>query len=161
MNGKMLKIIIVWLMLTLLSIVGLVTTGAGVFVVVLVALIVAALGRAVYYMHNYMKNLDTSSDFKIKAQTSFVRLSTADAEGYIEKAKSSEVKECCRKVQQALRYADPMSTDTLEQIESQITSSMFSLGEAVDSDDVEQVRLISEKVVSLIGDRERLCRAVK
>ena len=161
MKRNTIKNAVIWAVLLVLSVIGFVATKSALFIIAMVVLVIAGCVWAAYYMHNYMNNLDTSSDFKIKARTSFVRLSTADAEGYMEKAKSAEAKECCRKVQEALRFADPMSTETLQDIEQQITSRMFSLGEAVSTDDINLIRSISEEVVSLVNDRERLCRAIK
>lgn len=161
MKRKSLKIAFAWLILLIVSVIGLITTKSVSFIIVIVMLVMAGCGWAVYYMHIFMSTLDTSSDFKIKAQTSFIRLSTADAEEYMERAKSDEAKEYCKKVQEALRYADPMSTETLQEIERQITSTMFSLGEAVSADDIELIRTASEEVVNLVNDRERLCKALK
>ena len=151
----------IWLVLCVASVIGIVKSGAVIWIVLLALLVVVAIAGAVYYMSNYMNNVDTSSDFKIKAQTSFIRLSAADAQGYMEKSQNSEIKTSCKKVYEALRYSDPMSTEALQDIEHQISMLMFSLGEAVNQENAVSVKEISTELVNLIGDRERICKALK
>lgn len=153
--------VVIWVVLSIASIIGVVKTGALFWILAVIVLGIIAVFCAVSYMTNYMNHVDTSSDFRIKAQTSFIRLSAADAEGYMEKASIDEIRELCKKVYEALRYADPMSTEALQDIEHQISNRMFVFGEAVGQNDLEQAKEISTEIINLVGDRERICKAIK
>ncbi len=100
-------------------------------------------------------------DDKVKAQTSYIKNLTADAEGLVARAQSEPVKAECKKVYEAIRYSDPMSNEALSVIEAKITVKMDELTGAVGKDDVDRVREIADEVVVLVGDRNRKCKGLK
>lgn len=100
-------------------------------------------------------------DEKIKAQTSFVKLLTVDAEGLVARAKSEAVKAECVKVYEAVRYSDPMSSDALAAVEADISAGVRALGEAVAADDAEKVKELAQAALLLIGERNAKCKALK
>ena len=100
-------------------------------------------------------------DEKIKAQTSFVKNLTVDAEGALARAKSDAVKAECKKVYEAVRYSDPMSSEALSVIEAKITVKMDEFSAAVGADDAEKAKELAEEIVILVGERNRRCKALK
>lgn len=100
-------------------------------------------------------------DTKVKTQTFFIKSLTVDADTLIASAKSEAVKAECRKVYEAIRYSDPMSTDSLASIEGQITVKFAELSEAVKADNTEKVIEIGNEVIILIGDRNKKCKLLK
>lgn len=100
-------------------------------------------------------------DQKIKVQTAFIRLLTADAEGLPARAKSDAAKAACQKVYEAARYSDPMSSDALLAIEGKISAQMEVLSAAVAAGNDEQIVAAAEEVTLLIGDRNRKCKVLK
>lgn len=100
-------------------------------------------------------------DSKIKAQTSFVKMLTIDADTLMAQAKSDGVKAECRKVYEAIRYSDPMSNDELSSVEGQISAKFAKLSDAVKADDVAKVAELANEVVILIGDRNKKCKEMK
>lgn len=100
-------------------------------------------------------------DEKVKTKTAFIKLLTVDAENLLARAKSEEIKAECRKVYEAVRYSDPMSSDALASIEEQITSQFHAFEEAVRADDAELAKSTAEELLALIGDRNRKCKALK
>ncbi len=97
---------------------------------------------------------------KIKAKTLFIRMLTADAESLMAKAAADDAKAACRKVYEAVRYSDPMSSDALSGIESQITLKFDELSKAVTAGDKQAAGLADELVV-LLGDRNKRCKMLK
>lgn len=106
-------------------------------------------------------DLVEKTDEKIKTQTSFIRLLTADAENLLPRAKSEEAKAACRKVYEAVRYSDPMSTDALVTIEGKISAQMDVLTEAVLNGDEESIAATVKEIVALLGERSRKCKVLK
>ena len=100
-------------------------------------------------------------DNKIKEETSFIKTLTIDADTLMAQAKSDVVKAECRKVYEALRYSDPMSSDALTSFESQISAKFAALSEVVKADDFTSVAEIATEVVILIGDRNKKCKGLK
>lgn len=100
-------------------------------------------------------------DEKVKAQTSYIKNLTFDAESILARAKSEPVKTECKKVYEAVRYSDPMSNEALSLIEAKITVKMEELSSAVGADDAEKAKEIADEIVILVGDRNKKCKALK
>lgn len=100
-------------------------------------------------------------DDEIKEKTFYIKALAVDAERLLGRAKSDEVKAECKKVYEAVRYSDPMSTDELKSIEEQISAEFRLFSDAVMSDDKDAVLNISKELESLIGDRNKKCRLLK
>ena len=100
-------------------------------------------------------------DTKIKTQTFFIKSLTVDADTLMACAKSDGVKAECRKVYEAIRYSDPMSSDALSSVESQITIKFAEFSDAVRADDVEAVTELANEVIILVGDRNKKCKLLK
>lgn len=99
-------------------------------------------------------------DEKIKVQTFFIKALAVDAETLMEKAVTDEAKAECRKVYEAIRYSDPMSSEALTSVESQITLKFNELSVAV-TENNEQIVTIANELLILIGDRNKKCKLLK
>ncbi len=99
-------------------------------------------------------------DKKIKAQTLFIKSLTVDAESLLARAATPEAKDACKKVYETVRYSDPMSNDALAGVESQITLKFNEFATAVTSG-AENIEVLANEVVILVGDRNRKCKLVK
>lgn len=100
-------------------------------------------------------------DRKVKQQTFFIKSLTVDAETLMARAKTDAVKEECKKVYEAVRYSDPMSSDMLATVEGQITIQFAALSEAVEADDAEAISAAAQEVLILIKDRNNKCKILK
>jgi hypothetical protein len=100
-------------------------------------------------------------DRKVKQQTLFIKSLTVDAETLLARAKSGEAKAACKKVYEAVRYSDPMSSDGLASVESQINIKFAALSDAVTADDINAVSVAAEEVLILIKDRNNKCKLLK
>ena len=98
---------------------------------------------------------------RYKKETLFIRTLTAEAEGLVQRAKTDEVKEECRKVYEALRYSDPMDSKELADVNNKLSEKIFELSKAVDGKPLDEVRKLTEEVVLLVGERERKCKLLK
>ena len=110
---------------------------------------------------NVAADLVSEIDDKIKTQTFFIKMLTADADTLLASAKSDEVKVECKKVYDAVRYSDPMSSPVLAAVESQITIKFSALSDAVKTDDAAAVSTAAEEILILIKDRNNKCKILK
>ena len=99
-------------------------------------------------------------DTKVKENTLFVRALTVDAESLLLRASTPEAKTACKKVFETIRYSDPMSSDALAGVESQITLKFDELSKAV-AEGRENIDALADEVVILMGDRNRKCKLLK
>ena len=93
-------------------------------------------------------------DEEVRKQTYFVRNLTVEAETLVAKAREPESKALCKKIYEALRYADPMSSDALAEIEGKIEARFTVFADTFSSD-------IAEEILLLIGERNRKCKLLK
>ena len=100
-------------------------------------------------------------DEKVKAQTSFIRNMTAEAESLMNRAASPVAKAECKKVYETLRYSDPMSSETLSVIEAKITVKMDELSDAVLSENASKVQELVSELLILVKDRNTKCKGLK
>ena len=100
-------------------------------------------------------------DEKVAAQTSFIKSLTADAEGLAALAKTLDAKAICKKVYEAIRYSDPISSDALSLIEAQITVKMAEFKDALSAGDPAAVNATADELLQIIADRNRKCKAEK
>ena len=100
-------------------------------------------------------------DAKVKTQTFFIKSLTVDAETLMASAKDDAIKAECRKVAEALRYSDPMSSDALASAESAITIKFAQLQSAVQANDKEKAIPMADELLILIADRNKKCKLLK
>lgn len=100
-------------------------------------------------------------DEKVKTQTAYIKMLTVDTENILARAKSEAVKAECRKVYEAVRYSDPMSCPELSVAEAKITVKMDEFSGAVAADDAAKAGELADELIILIGDRNRMCKALK
>lgn len=100
-------------------------------------------------------------DEKIKVKTFFIKSLTADMNTLLACAKSEAVKAECTKVYEAARYSDPMSSDALASVESQITIRFSALSQAVAADNAEAAAAAAAQMLILLTDRNNKCKLLK
>ena len=96
---------------------------------------------------------------KVKAQTQFIKLLTVDAETLLGRAKTPDAKIAAKKVYEALRYSDPMSSEALGEIEAELAEKFRALEAAVTAD--QGVTEAAESLLETLTERNRKCRATK
>ena len=93
--------------------------------------------------------------------TKFIRFSTAEAESIMARCKTEQAKAECKKVYEAFRYADPVSTDDLKEIESDIETNLSALRKAVVNGNEEEIKETANELLVLIKDRSIKCKLLK
>lgn len=127
---------------------------------ILCAIVLAVTAIAVFKASTAI-DLVEITDEKIKVQTEFIRLLTADAETLMKNAKSDRAKAACKKVYEAARYSDPMSSEALSPVEGKISEQMDVLTKAMAEGNEEYISTIAKKIVVLIGERNPKCKVLK
>lgn len=100
-------------------------------------------------------------DEQVIAQRQFIKSLAFDAENLVNRAKSDAIKSDCKKVFEAIKYSDPVSSEGLSVIEAKITVRMEGLSKAVDKGNVEATRTASEDVIAMIKERNNQCKSLK
>ncbi len=100
-----------------------------------------------------------SIDRQVKQQTVFIKMFTADAQVLMGRAQGTVNAENVRKVYEAVRYSDPMSSQGLMDVENRMRGAFGALIAAVEAGapaDVETATMLS-----LIEERNIKCKILK
>ena len=100
-------------------------------------------------------------DAKTRAKTSFIRDLTVDADSLLSRAKNEPVKAACKKVFEAVRYSDPVSSPALADVESRIRTEFDALTDAVIADDPKAVSASADELLTLIIERNHRLKMEK
>ena len=128
---------------------------------VVVCTLVLAITAIAVIKASWAADAAQSVEKNVKAKTLFIKSLTIDADTLLAQAKSEEIKAECRKVFEAVRYSDPMSSDALAAAESQITLKFSALSDAVKKNSLEDVKNLSSELLVLIEDRNKKCKLLK
>ena len=90
---------------------------------------------------------------KIATETTFIKKMTVESQNLVNRANASMLKKQCKKVYDAFRYSDPISNDTVTNIEIQIKEEFNTLADAVFADDLDLVESSAKEVIILINER--------
>lgn len=132
-------------------------------VLVLIIVLVAILAFEIISIIKAMWAIDVVSDMdeKVKTKTYYIRELILDAQNLLAKAKDDEAKKASKKVYEALRYSDPMSNEGLYEIEYNIDLKMKDLKNAIDNEEIDEIKDISDEIILLINQRNNKCKLLK
>lgn len=127
---------------------------------IIVCLLILAFHAIAVIQASAASDVIESVDKKIKTQTFFIKSLTVDAESLMARAKDDTAKAACKRVYEAVRYSDPMSSDALAGAESQITLKFAEFSGAVQSGSNDISKLADELTI-LLNDRNKKCKLLK
>lgn len=110
---------------------------------------------------NIAADIVSETDDKIKAQTSFIKTLTVDAEHLMSTSKTAELKVLAKKVYEAVLYSDPMSNAVLVEVEEKIQNGFLDFENAVETQDYECASSTANELLSLIDIRNKKCKLLK
>ena len=133
--------------------------GCPAWIVAVICIIILGINAIAVVKASAAADIITETGEKVKNNTAFIRTITVDAENLMGYAKTDEAKAQCKKVYEVLRYSDPVSNDALADIEGEIKQKFAEFSTEIKSG--RDVDSIAERLVNLISDRNRKCKALK
>ena len=98
---------------------------------------------------------------KVKTKTAFMRMAIVEAENILARTTTTEMKEEVKKVYEALKYSDPMSTPVLDEIEQEIDNGLKELKNAVTCNDNAKVLSVTASILLNVKERNTKCKSLK
>lgn len=98
---------------------------------------------------------------KVSDKTRFIRLLCTDAEMLVEKCPDPDTKEECRKLAEAIRYSDPMSSEALFELEKELSLTVSRCDSAIEERDFAVARELCAKAMLQLSERNKKCKALK
>lgn len=100
-------------------------------------------------------------DDRVTTETIFIKKITVDAQNLIKRANAPMLKNQCKKIYEALRYSDPMSSTELADVERRIKEEFDALTDAVIADDLDATESAVKELTILIAERNNKCKTLK
>jgi len=100
-------------------------------------------------------------DDKIATETAFIKAMTVESRNLVNRANASTLKKQCKKVYDAFRYSDPMSSVALADIEQRIKEEFDALTDAIIGDDLVGTESSVKEITTLIVERNTKCKSLK
>lgn len=100
-------------------------------------------------------------DQKVKEQTVFIRMLSAEALTLESTAPTDETKALSHKVYEAIRYSDPMSSPALATVEQRMLTQFDDFREAVQAGDTERATDAANALQMTVIERNNKCRVLK
>ena len=98
---------------------------------------------------------------KVSDKTRFIKLLHADAELLVEKCSDPDTKEEFRKLAEAIRYSDPMSSEALQELEGELSHTLSECDRNITAQDFTAAKELCIKAKLLLAVRNKMCKALK
>lgn len=99
-------------------------------------------------------------DEKIKSKTAFIKIIIVDADVLCDSTKTLKSNSICKKVYEAFRFSDPMSSDELTDIENEIKMKFEEFSKLA-QDESKEFEKSGKELLLLIENRNKKCKLLK
>lgn len=130
--------------------------GCPAWIAAVVCLIAAAVTAAAVVRADWAGKAAGAVEEKVKAQTQLIKLLTVNAETLLAKAKTPDEKAAAKKVYEALRYSDPVSSEALSAIEAELTEKFKAFENAGQG-----AAEAAQSLLETLEERNGKCKAMK
>ncbi len=130
------------------------------WVVVVVSVLLLAYALIGMIAADTARNVIEQQQDDVQVQTGKIKYFRLDIAGLADRAGEGEVKKQLEKLAEEIRFSDPVSSDTLKEIEGRLELEAEKLGNMLggnQEDCLVQIELLS----NLLADRNRRCKALK
>ena len=94
-------------------------------------------------------------------RTRFIKTLACDAEALVSKAQDEEIRAAAKKVYEAVRYSDPLSTPTLAPIEEKLSAAFSALSKASGENNAAAFSAAAREFLQVLQERNTQCRQLK
>ena len=147
----------VYLILQLtISIVMMAVPDVPVWIAIIVDVVILGITSTLVIFGEVARTSIEKTEDKVQTKTTFIKRLKSDVEILLVEEKDPEIKKELSKLDDEIRFSDPMSCRELEDIENQISVKVASIANSGDA----KLELISE-IIGLIKERNIRCRSLK
>ena len=133
--------------------------GCPAWIAAVVCLIAAAVTAAAVVRADWAGKAAGAVEEKVKVQTQLIKLLTVNAETLLAKAKTPDEKAAAKKVYEALRYSDPVSSEALSAIEAELEKEFKAFENAVNAS--QGAAEAAQSLLDTLAERNGKCKAMK
>jgi hypothetical protein len=135
------------------------------YVTWVIPVLIFVLGLAVYLFFEIScmisKEVIANTQVRVKEKTDYIRLLQVDAEMLAENCNEPEAKAQFKQFAEAVRYSDPMSNETLFELEKEILLKINDASQLLKEDKVDDACAVCKQAQLLLLERNKKCKALK
>lgn len=128
---------------------------------IVVCVIVLAFSAITVVKATAAADIVSGIDENIQKQTFFIKSLAVDAQSLMALAKTDELSAEAKKVYEAIRYSDPMASDELSELDSQIRGQFTAFADAVKLEDTELAKETANALIEMVELRNQKCKILK
>lgn len=113
-----------------------------------------------FYMHKGTSHI-VNVEKNISNNTRFIKILEIDLKNILNNVKEPSMRNMLEKLIDKVKYSDPVSNESLMNIENQIHENMYQLVECAKSNDDECMKQIILNISNLLDQRNEYCKATK
>lgn len=100
-------------------------------------------------------------DDKVKSKRNYISSLVIEVESLITRSKNNDIKNELTKILDTIRYSDPMSNDSLKDLEDNITNKVKGLNDLINDDKCDEIKNYCLDLKLLIEERNKKCKLMK
>ena len=131
------------------------------WIAIIVCVIILAFSAIAVIKATAAANIVSNIDENVAVQMLFIKRLTADAQNLITSTKTDELHAEANKVYEAICYSDPMTSDELSELDSQIRGQFTAFADAVKSEDTELAKETANALIEMVERRNQKCKILK
>ena len=124
-------------------------------IVVLAIFLIVAIGGLM------AKNVTVEAERVVREKKFYIKSLSADLEGAIAVASDPAHKKTLTDLYEVIRYSDPMSDPSLDDLEQKIAAKVSALVDSVNSGSMDSLTERCTEIERLVADRNRKCKMLK
>lgn len=142
-------------------IITLFTTACPVWIAWVVCPIILGVFAALVLLTDTTRDVIEKVEKETERQTAQVKTFRINIDSILRRVEDKELLKKLEKLSDIAKYSDPVSNETLYDIEAEITDKIARIDTCVRNDEVEDAKVLTEQTIDLFEDRNALCKNSK
>ena len=131
------------------------------WVVVIVNALLLALAVIGCVTTDAMRDEIIRQDMQLKKDVSRMRELQSLASSMLAQCMDEDIKQTVKKIADELRFSDPVSSNATVELEEELKNQMADIQQAVADGDASSAKMLCEKLLSSLAERNRICSISK
>lgn len=160
-GNQMIAVILYVIMQTIFSIVTTYFLKLSVLFVLIISLIIIAVFVAIIMLGEIGRGHVKEVEARVAEKTSRMKAIKVSAKNISGGIKNPELRKQVQRLEDEIRFSDPVSRCDLDDIESEIEESIFKLKKSISDGNEEEIKNVTERTMKIVTERNVRCKSDK
>lgn len=160
-GNQMIAVILYVVMQTIFGIVATYFLKLSVLFVLIISLIIIAIFVAIIMLGGTGRGHVKEVEARVAEKTSRMKAIKVSAKNMSDGIKNPELRKQVQRLEDEIRFSDPVSRCDLDDIESEIEESIFKLKKSISDGNEEEIKNVTERTMKIVAERNIRCKSGK